>query len=72
MEPTETRDYSYFISIPVYWLLISRAAWRALIQLIHKPHLWEKTPHKPSAFYALSEAVRESVPSMVAPRPMID
>jgi len=30
---------------PVYWLLISLAAWRALIQLIHKPHLWEKAEH---------------------------
>ncbi len=30
---------------PVYWLLLSLAGWRALIQLIQKPHLWEKTEH---------------------------
>ena len=30
---------------PVYWLLLSIAGWRALVQLIHKPHLWEKTEH---------------------------
>ena len=30
---------------PIYWLLHSWAAWRALIQLVHKPFYWEKTPH---------------------------
>ncbi|MEM8651096.1 MAG: glycosyltransferase family 2 protein, partial [Pseudomonadota bacterium] len=31
--------------IPIYWLIISIAAWRALVQLYFKPHYWEKTPH---------------------------
>ena len=31
--------------MPVYWLLISFAAYRALIQLGHKPFHWEKTEH---------------------------
>lgn len=30
---------------PVYWLLHSTAAWRALLQLIRSPSEWEKTPH---------------------------
>ena len=30
---------------PVFWLLISAAAYRALWQLVHDPHGWEKTPH---------------------------
>ena len=30
---------------PVYWLLHSIAAWRALYQVIWDPHRWEKTPH---------------------------
>ena len=30
---------------PLYWLLISFAAYRALLQLIEAPHLWEKTRH---------------------------
>jgi cellulose synthase/poly-beta-1,6-N-acetylglucosamine synthase-like glycosyltransferase len=34
-------------AIPAYWMLQSWAAWRALFQIIHQPHLWEKTPHKP-------------------------
>lgn len=32
---------------PVYWMMMSIAAWRAVWQLWHKPHLWEKTPHRP-------------------------
>lgn len=33
--------------IPVYWLLISLAAYRALLHAMVKPHHWEKTPHAP-------------------------
>ena len=32
-------------TLPIYWLLISFAGWRALLHLIVKPHEWEKTPH---------------------------
>ena len=35
----------YAIFVPFYWLLISVAAWKGLIQLIFKPHYWEKTTH---------------------------
>ncbi|QUS37941.1 glycosyltransferase [Tardiphaga alba] len=30
---------------PVYWGLLSIAAWRALWQLLREPHRWEKTQH---------------------------
>ena len=33
------------IFIPVYWILISAAAYRAVYQLIKAPHYWEKTEH---------------------------
>lgn len=33
-----------FIS-PLYWILQSIAAWKALYQLFVKPHYWEKTEH---------------------------
>ena len=33
------------VLIPVYWLLHSAAAYKALWQLITKPHYWEKTLH---------------------------
>ncbi len=31
--------------IPIYWLLMSCAAYMAFFQLIFKPHYWEKTKH---------------------------
>lgn len=31
--------------IPVYWLLLSAAAWRALHQMMTAPYRWEKTTH---------------------------
>ncbi|MFA9288657.1 MAG: glycosyltransferase [Weeksellaceae bacterium] len=31
--------------IPIYWLGMSIAAWKALVQLIIKPHYWQKTQH---------------------------
>ena len=36
--------------MPVYWMLLSVAAWRALWQLYRDPHLWEKTPHPRGRF----------------------
>jgi cellulose synthase/poly-beta-1,6-N-acetylglucosamine synthase-like glycosyltransferase len=37
------------VSYPVYWLLISVAAYRGLWQLVCNPFAWEKTPHGTSA-----------------------
>jgi len=33
------------IGVPLYWLLISIAAWRAVWHLIRRPFEWEKTTH---------------------------
>jgi hypothetical protein len=30
---------------PLYWVLMSIAGWRGFLQLITKPHYWEKTVH---------------------------
>jgi cellulose synthase/poly-beta-1,6-N-acetylglucosamine synthase-like glycosyltransferase len=30
---------------PIYWFLLSLAAWRALFQLLYAPQRWEKTEH---------------------------
>ena len=35
----------FVLYVPIYWILISIASWRALFQLVHSPHKWEKTPH---------------------------
>lgn len=37
--------FRYALALPLYWLLLSLAGWRAFFQLIHAPHLWEKTRH---------------------------
>jgi hypothetical protein len=33
------------IALPVYWLMLSAAAWRAVCELPYKPFFWDKTPH---------------------------
>jgi cellulose synthase/poly-beta-1,6-N-acetylglucosamine synthase-like glycosyltransferase len=38
-------DVKYAFLVPVYWVMMSVAAWKALIQLFYKPTYWEKTEH---------------------------
>ncbi len=38
-------DVKYAFLAPVYWVLMSVGAWKALIQLFTKPTFWEKTEH---------------------------
>ena len=40
-----TRNAWVLLSMPVHWLLLSWAAWRALYQLLTAPYAWEKTEH---------------------------
>ncbi len=35
----------YALLMPAYWLMISAAGYRALVQLVRQPYLWEKTSH---------------------------
>ncbi|MEO1135979.1 MAG: glycosyltransferase family 2 protein, partial [Pseudomonadota bacterium] len=35
----------YGLTAPVYWLLTSLAAYKALLQAVTRPHYWEKTDH---------------------------
>lgn len=35
----------WLLAMPAYWICLSIAAWRALWQLVRKPHHWEKTEH---------------------------
>jgi len=41
------RLWRYAVMTPLYWLLLSMAAWRAVWQLYRCPYYWEKTPHAP-------------------------
>ena len=39
------RSAGYLVLLPLYWLLLSFAAWRAVFQLVASPYRWEKTAH---------------------------
>jgi hypothetical protein len=41
----QSRHAWILLLAPVYWGLLSIAAWRALWQLLHDPYRWEKTAH---------------------------
>ncbi|MFQ6096453.1 MAG: glycosyltransferase [Armatimonadota bacterium] len=35
----------YAVLTPLYWVLMSVAGWKAALQLLSRPHYWEKTEH---------------------------
>jgi cellulose synthase/poly-beta-1,6-N-acetylglucosamine synthase-like glycosyltransferase len=39
------RNAKWMLAAPLYWLLMSVAAWKAAVQLVVRPHYWEKTRH---------------------------
>ena len=43
---------------PLYWFLLSLAAWRAVFQLVLAPQLWEKTDHGLAKSFAARQGVR--------------
>ncbi|WP_425291669.1 glycosyltransferase family 2 protein [Aminobacter anthyllidis] len=47
LEPKERRGFwKLCLFTPVYWTMLSFAAWRAVIELVRRPHHWAKTPHR--------------------------
>ena len=53
--------------IPVYWLLLSAAAWRAIVELVRRPYFWQKTEH--GLGRRRGAAVRSSAAAPPRPRP---
>jgi glycosyltransferase XagB len=47
--------------IPLHWLLLSLAAWRAVWQLIWAPQLWEKTEHGLARHSRRMERMRDAL-----------
>jgi cellulose synthase/poly-beta-1,6-N-acetylglucosamine synthase-like glycosyltransferase len=39
------RNAKWMLAAPLYWLLMSVAAWKAAVQVVTRPHYWEKTRH---------------------------
>lgn len=54
---------AWALLMPVYWLLISLAAYRALLQLATSPYRWEKTRHRPRAAFAPQHPSGKKYPS---------
>jgi hypothetical protein len=50
---------------PVYWLLMSVGAYKALIQLCYRPYYWEKTVHGDCRFVDSDADV--NITAMAAP-----
>jgi cellulose synthase/poly-beta-1,6-N-acetylglucosamine synthase-like glycosyltransferase len=44
--------------VPLYWIMLSVAAWKAVREIASHPFLWRKTPHAPSSVAGLSENAR--------------
>jgi cellulose synthase/poly-beta-1,6-N-acetylglucosamine synthase-like glycosyltransferase len=53
---------------PLYWFLLSLAAWRALFQLLFAPQLWEKTDHGLAKSSRLAQAFSDTKPRVKPPR----
>ncbi len=53
--------------IPLYWVLLSAAAWRALWQVLFDPYRWEKTEHGLAKTSRLADAQMRSSPMRGAP-----
>jgi glycosyltransferase XagB len=39
------RNAKWMLAAPLYWLLMSVAGWKAAVQVVLRPHYWEKTRH---------------------------
>ncbi len=54
----------YGLTAPIYWLLTSVAAYKALWQIVFKPYYWEKTDHMISAMaLRRSRPISQSAPA---------
>ena len=46
LSPQERKGFWKIVFLtPVYWLMMSMAAWRCVWQIVRQPHHWEKTTH---------------------------
>jgi glycosyltransferase XagB len=57
--------------MPIYWLMLALAAWRALYQLIWDPYRWEKTEHGLARTSRMATPIKEKAgddaPALVTP-----
>jgi glycosyltransferase XagB len=66
MSPLERLRVGWrWMLLPVYWALMTWAAWTALYELLRRPHHWAKTPHRPTsaATGAAIDSTEKSLPA---------
>ncbi len=59
------RLVKYTLIAPAYWVLMSIAAWKGVLQLISRPHYWEKTRHGLATATSLDPTLTAITPSAV-------
>ncbi|MBX9469437.1 MAG: glycosyltransferase [Rhizobium sp.] len=52
--------------IPVYWMAVSLAAWKAVLELRLKPFHWNKTPHQPRRSATLQHSLTQTNQAVAA------
>ncbi len=57
----------YGLLMPAYWALMSYAAWKGTLQLIRRPHYWEKTRHYAADAAVETEGIRQQRSNREAP-----
>jgi cellulose synthase/poly-beta-1,6-N-acetylglucosamine synthase-like glycosyltransferase len=64
------RDVPWLLLMPLYWVCLSLAAWRALGELVWRPHHWQKTEHGVAVRApALADAIGRSPATYTASNP---
>ena len=53
----------YALLSPLYWILISIAAWKGFLQLFTRPFYWEKTVHGLDKGHDVSDSLRVGAPA---------
>jgi glycosyltransferase XagB len=61
----EEKVFMAALRLPVYWVMMAIAAFKALLQLVFKPNYWEKTEHGLSSFSHQPDALPVSEPEFV-------
>ncbi len=64
----QQRHLPALIWLPIYWLLMAVACVRALIEIVLRPHHWDKTPHVGRAATRRRSPAPKPQPRLVASR----
>ena len=60
------RLVKYSLLSPIYWMLMSIAAWKGVLQLLYRPHYWEKTRHGLATAITVELTLGVAMPASIA------